>query len=229
MAAALRTQNTGSANGAADVTATLTGVALGDLLTLCLYERDGAAISSISDSVNGAWTQVLTRAAVAARIAIYYFPNSAAGNPLVTATLGGTSPRDINVAAWSGIQTVSPLDTSNNAGNSAQFDHLHGSVTPSASSLLITCLGLGNDHGGMTEHAGFVALDTDPGVTNAGRRYFAYKLSHTGAINPTHTSTNSQSSDAGVAAFLEAAGRASKNSRAFPLGMEIGMALRMVR
>lgn len=204
-AGALRTQNTGSANGVADVTTTLTGVQAGDLLTVCIYERDGAAISAVGDSVNGSWTLVATRAAIAARIGLYYFVNSGAGNPLVTVTLAGTSPRDINAAAWSGMATSSVLDTNNNAGNSATTSHTHGSVTPSAPSVLLTCAGLGNDHGGMTPNSGFTALNTDGGVANAGRRYYAYKLTHTGALNATHTSTNSQSSDAVVGAFLEAA------------------------
>jgi len=206
MSATLRTQATGAASGVPDVVATLTGVQTGDLLALCLYERDGVSIVSIGDSVNGAWTLAATRALVAARVAVYYLPNSAAGNPVVTATLGGTTPRDINVSAWSGVQTASPLDTTGNAGNSAVTSHLHGSVTPSASSLLITCLG-STDHGGVSAlDAGFVALNIDAGVTNTNRRVYAYKVGHTGAVNPTHVVNSSSNSDAIVAAFLESVG-----------------------
>lgn len=203
--AALRAQVTDSAAGGGDnLTAQLTGVQAGDLLTVCFYERDGTAITSIADDVNGAWDLAVTRAATAARSGIYYFRNSGAGNPTLTVTLSGTSPRDMNFAAWSGMDTVA-VDTTNNAGNSATTSHSHGAVTPSASALILTTMGIGGAHGGISLHSGFTALDIDAGGTSQ-RQVYAYKLAHTGAITVTHTSTSSVSSDAVVAAFLEAAG-----------------------
>lgn len=204
--ATLHSQTTDSAAAGGNLVAQLTGVPAGALLAVCFYERDGGAITSIADSVNGAWSVAVTRAITAARSGIYFFPNSAAGDPTLTVQIAGTSPRDMNFSAWTGIVTASPLDTTNNAGNSAATNHTHGSITPSGSSLILTCLGLGNDHGGITLHSGFSALTVDGGTATPGRSVFAYKVAHSGAITPSHTSTNAQNSDAVVAAFLEAAG-----------------------
>jgi len=205
--AALRTQATGQGT-TGGVTAQLTGVLSGDLLTLCFYERDGNSITSVSDDLNGAWTQAVVRATTAARSGIYFFKNSAAGNPTVTLTISGTSPRDFNFAAWSGMVTTGGADTTNNAGNSSVTSHTHGSVTPSASALILTALGIGADHGGNTLNAGFTALNIDASAAT-NKQIYGYKLAHTGAVNPTHTTVNSVSSDGVVATFLESAASAS--------------------
>lgn len=204
-AGALRVQNTASGT-TGTITAQLAGVQAGDLLTMCLYERDGNSITTPTDDVNGgSWTQAVSRATTAARVAIFYFQNSAAGSPTVSLTISGTSPRDINVAAWSGMATTGGTDATNNAGNSATTSHTHGSVTPSASALVLACLGLSNTHGGITQNSGFTALNVDAGGSSQ-RQNYAYKLAHTGAINVTETTTSTVSSDAGVAVFLESAG-----------------------
>lgn len=204
MAASLRVQNDIS-NTAADLVVQLTGVQSGDLLVICIYERDGTAITGVSDDLNGAWTSAVTRGAVAARIGIFYFANSGAGNPTITASVAGTAPKGCNVSAWSGCATSSPLDTTGNAGNSATTSHTHGSITPSAASLVITATGYGNDPGALTLHTGFTALTADTTILEFARQAWAYKVTHTGTINPTHTATDAQSSDAVCAAFLEAA------------------------
>lgn len=204
-AAALRVQNTGT--GTTTLSTTLTGVVAGDMLSACVYERDGNTISGVSDDVNGAWTQVFNRAAAVARIALFYKANSGAGNPVVTATIGGTAPRDINAAAWSGLPTSVTADTSNSTSNASGTSHPHGSVTPSASALIITCLGVGSDHGGSpTYNAGFTGLNVDAGVGQPNRQLYAYKASHTGTINPTHTTVNSVTSEGGVGVFVESGG-----------------------
>jgi hypothetical protein len=208
MAASLRVQNVSSDNDA-NLVASLTGVVSGDLLLACIYERDGTAITGVSDDINGSWTQAVTRGAIAARIGIFYFANAASGNPTITAAIAGTAPKGFNVSAWSGVVTSSPLDTTGNAGNNAAGmppnDQTHGSITPSAASLIITATGYGNDPGAITLHSGFTALTNDTTILEHARQSWAYKPGHTGTINPTHVSTNSQSSDAVCAAFLEAA------------------------
>lgn len=207
MAAVLRVQATGAASGVADVTATLNGVQAGDMLVVCIYERDGSGISSVSDSVNGAWTLVEQRSITAAQAAIYFKANSGAGNPVVTVTAAGTSPRDINASAWSGLPTSVTADTQNEAGNSSVTAHTHGSITPSAASLIITCVSSGADFTSLVSYnTGFAGLDVDAGVANANRRLYAYKAGHTGTINPTHNVTTSVSSDGVVGAFVESSG-----------------------
>lgn len=202
MAAALRTQTANSGSG--DVAATLTGVQSGDLLICCIHERDGAAITGVSDTVNGSWTQAVTRAITAARVAIFYFQNSGAGNPVITVDQVGAAPMNISTSAWSGCATTGGADTTGNAGNSSTTSHTHGSVTPSASALLITVCG-GGALGADTLNTGFTMFNRDT-TQLSGQQFFAYKATHTGALNPTHTSANTQSTDGVVAAFLEAGG-----------------------
>jgi hypothetical protein len=203
MAAVLRDESTGS--GTTTLTATLTGVQTGDLLVACIYERDGNVISGVADDLNGAWGLIFSRAVSVARVAMYFVANSAPGNPLVTATIGGTAPRDMNVSAWSGVPTTATVDTTANTTTSGATAHLHGSITPSAASLLITAAG-STDHGGVVAYdTDFIGLTVDAGA-NPTRQFYAYKTGHTGIINPTHTVTNSVNSEAGVAAFVETAG-----------------------
>lgn len=205
-AGVLRTQNTASGT-TGGISAQLTGVQTGDLLVMTLYERDGNTITSVADDVNGAWTAAVNRAATAARTGIYYFPNSAAGNPTITLTISGTSPRDMNVSAWSGIQTSSTLNTTGNAGNTSTTSQTHGSITPSASSLIIASLGAGSATGGSTLNTGFTALNIDAGASSQ-RQIYSYRTGFTGTINVTETTTNTLSSDGVDAAFLESAAAA---------------------
>lgn len=207
MSATLFGQATAAISGAGNMTAQIVGVPAGALLTVLTYERDGGTFTSVSDDLNGAWTLADTRAAVAARIGIHFFVNSAAGNPTLTVAMSSVAPRDISFAAWTGIRTLgSVFDTVNDSGNSGVTSHQHGTVTPSDTALLLTVLG-STDHGGVVAlHSGFVALSIDAGVTNANRRIYAYRTGYaSGAINPTHDVTSSSNSDTAVAAFLEAA------------------------
>jgi len=216
-AGSLRVQNTASGT-TGTITAQLVGVQAGDLLAACIYERDGNSVTTPSDDVNGTWSLAATRATTAARAGLYYFQNSAAGSPTVSLTISGTSPRDMNVMAFSGMATTGGANATNNAGNSSTTSQTHGSVTPSASALIVACLGSGNDHGGRTLNSGFTGLNIDAGAST-NRQIYAYKAAHTGAINVTHTTTNSVSSDAVVAAFLETAGSSTPAFRTALLGV----------
>jgi len=206
MAAAIRVQTTGNDGGTAAVSGTLTGVQSGDLLTVQFRERDGVSITSVSDTVNGAWTLAVTRAVTAARAGIYYFEGSAAGNPVVTVQFSGSSqPSDAVFIAWSGVEASGALDTTNSGGNSGTTTHSPGAITPSASSLVLTVVATGSDHGGETQPSGFTDLPPDGGATS-NRQAYAYKVGHTGSVTASTTTTNAVNSDAVVAAFLESAG-----------------------
>lgn len=198
--ASLISQTTGNEEAEA------TGIAVqaGDLIVVTLRERDGSTMA-VSDSLNGAYSVARNAPVTVVRIAIYYFRNSAAGTINMTVT-GGTV-RDYTVSVWRGMQTgAGVLDATNGVTNSATTSQTHGSVTPSASALVITAFG-GGAHDGVTPHSGFTALNVGPSAAGGtDRRYYAYKLAHTGAVNPTHTSTSAITADAAVATFLEAAG-----------------------
>lgn len=195
---ALVTQATGNE------TANATGVSLsaGDLVVVALRERDGNTMA-VSDSVNGAYTRCVAAPITVVVIEIWYFRNSAAGTASFTVT--GGSVRDYNVSVWSGMQDVAC--SSNGTTNSATTSQTHGSVTPSGSALLVTAFG-GATHGGVTPHSSggaFTALTAGPTAGAVDRQYYAYKLAHTGTINPTHTTGNSITTNAAVAVFLETA------------------------
>lgn len=195
MAASLTSQTTGTEAGTVNVT-----VGSGERIIITLRERDGSTVSA-SSSLDGALTQVVTSAAVAARASIFYLQSPSVGTH--TITVSGGSVRDFNVQVWAGLQNAA-ADTSNSATNSSTTSHSHGAVTPSASALIITAMGA-TDTGGTTPHTGFTALNID-GLATTNRQFYAYKAGHTGAITPTHTTTTTASSDAVVAAFLEATG-----------------------
>jgi hypothetical protein len=197
MAATLRTQATGYQ------TANATGVSVqaGDLIVVALREKDGNTMA-VSDSVNGAYTRAVAAPISVGISEIWYFRNSAAGTLDFTVTGGST--RDYNVSVWHSVQTGSGvLDTTNGATNSATASITHGSITPSGSSLIITaCVG---GLSSPTPHSGFVALDLHASA-EVNRQFYAYKVTHTGTINPTHTDGGTPTTDACCAAFLETGG-----------------------
>lgn len=207
MAAALVQQANNSEGGVANtIAAALTGAASTNRLIMCITDRDGYAISGITDTVNGAWTLAgngISAAAAARRAAIYSFPNGGAGNPTATATLAAASPKDASLSEWSGTGTGA-ADTSNSATSAAATSHSCGSITPSGASLLIAVLGTSADHGGVTAPAGFTLLTVHGSAQQ--RCAYAYKTGHTGAITPSFTTVNAVSSDAVVVAYLEAGG-----------------------
>lgn len=206
---ALRTDNTGTTESTQDVSTTLTGVQSGDLLVACTIERDGAVVNGISDDVNGAWTQIFSRAASAARVAMYYKVNSGAGNPTVTADFNsGTSPKIITAAAFSGMATSSVLDQSNNTSTASNTNHTHGSITPTTTVMVFACLGFSADSNGVTYDGTLTAI---PSVTFpaswVNRGSVGYRLSQAAsAYNPTNVTSNSVSSEGGQASFVQSGG-----------------------
>jgi hypothetical protein len=194
MAATLITQAAG--NESAD--AQLTGVPSGATIIVAARERDGNTLS-VSDDQNGAHTEAVSVSTIGSRAGVWFFHNSAAGTLNLTVT--GGSVRDYNASAWTGLQAIA-ADTTGTASTVSGTSHPHGSVTPSASALLMTAMGCGS-HGGLTQHTGFTALTVNPTGSAVDRQNYSYKISHTGTINPTITSVNTIFSDTCVAAFLE--------------------------
>lgn len=203
---ALVQQATNSEGGAAaTITASLTGVTSGNRLSVMLRERDGVAVSSISDSVNGSWTLAgngVSYSVDDARVAIYSFPNSASGNPTVTITMAGTSPKDVNFAEWSGTDTGG-ADTTSTNNNASGTSHTCGTFTPSASALILAVIGFQADPGTRTP-TDFTALSIDGGASP--RQWYGYLTGTPGAITPTITTGNTVTSDAAAVAFLETTG-----------------------
>jgi hypothetical protein len=91
-------------------------------------------VTGVSDSVNGAWTVVLSvvNTPHTERTSMYYFANAAAGTPTVTATFSANSNyRRISIVEESGVATTTPLDkTASAIGTSTAANS--GSVTPAS-------------------------------------------------------------------------------------------------
>lgn len=219
MAAALVQQATNNEGGAGTtITAALTGVASGNRLVVLVRDRDGTGVSSISDSVNGSWTLAgngVSHSVDDARVAIYSFPNSASGNPTVTVTMAGSAQKDVNFSEWSGTGTGG-TDATATGNTAAATTHSAGSVTPSASALVFGCIGFSADPGTRTP-SDFTSLNIDAGAS--ARQWYGYKVSSTGATNPTITTGNSVSSDSCTAAYLETATAGGVKNRQLLLGV----------
>lgn len=128
-------QNTQVVNAASATTLTATygsAVIVGSTLWCAVTTHDvtGATIS-VSDSVNGSWTLLdsIDDSTNATRTAHFYFPNTAAGTPVVTATLSLASTLNaIWISEVNGV-TGSPLD-----GHAGQVQASPGSGTDAVSS-----------------------------------------------------------------------------------------------
>lgn len=111
---------------------------VGDLITVTIGARltETTTISSVSGSLNGAYTQAVSHGGN--RVRIYYFANSAGGSETVTVTMTGTITIGVICGAqrWTGAATVAPADQTNTASNSAT-SHPHGSITE-ADGLILT-------------------------------------------------------------------------------------------
>ncbi len=96
------------------VSCTLSSVSAGDLITV-EYADDHGLATSVSDSVNGQYTNVyyVTDSADPNSSGISYHANSASGSVTVTVALSGSDPwAFLSVQAWKGAATSSVLDTS---------------------------------------------------------------------------------------------------------------------
>lgn len=123
-------------------------VSEGDLLVIAI--RDGSdettTITSVTDSVNGAWTAVegpLDHGTATFRGWLYCFPNSGAGTPTVTVNFSGAINGHLAVAAFSGAQTSATPDaegTSRTTSSSGDTTHTSNAVTNSAAGALISAI-----------------------------------------------------------------------------------------
>lgn len=169
----------GTNSQASGATATVTlgaAASSGDLLVCGIHSGhsvangDAAPTISISDSVNGAWasgnavsTTYVEPGAGNVTEALWCFPNSAAGTPLITVTTtftGGHSAlcTGLMCAAYSGIATSSPIDTSATSTGTGSPATSTASGTETAANELV--VGIYGDFGygtSLTKDAAFTA------------------------------------------------------------------------
>lgn len=192
MAIALVTSSYGSQNTAAVDT---TGA---DFLWLG-YHTAGEA-PTFADSKSNSWTSLtypVDNSVPANLRTAYSLPTSVGSGHTC-----GPAPvfwQDVMMAAFSGVEQTSPLDTEAEAASgSAVTSHAAGSVTPSVDGCLIICeLQLTVDSVGFTAPSGF--------TLESGTR-IAWLVQTTAAtVNPSWSWTNSQRALAKIAVFKPAA------------------------
>lgn len=139
-------------------------VTAGSLLVLKLAIYNSVTVT-VTDNVNGSWTQAGSYAGPSAsnKAAVFYFPNSGAGTITVTVTPSGSAFLAGNVEEISGVVTSNPLDgTQTNTGTSATFST--GTITVSnASSYVAGAFAFGSPIGGIE-----AAENTNIRYSNAG-------------------------------------------------------------
>lgn len=227
MAIALGAENdsiTAGTTGTATVTASA-----GDLLVLCWVIRNGATFVSIVDTQLQTWVEVTTPVfASGARAGIHFFPNAAAGSTTVTLTAGSSDTIILNLSRWTGAATSSALDTFGTASQAAQSAPRMcvGDITTNSNCGLV--LGVSGQASTVTDETagtGFTALALTAGNN---RQWWQYNVATAGSLTTGCDYATASVTHVGmVASFLNAAGggRTTRNTRAFPLGMEVGMGL----
>lgn len=201
MAIALGAQNSATNASTTSHTITLTLTA-GDLVVLCVSERNYSAVSSVTGTVNATYSTARTMNQDpdgGTGAGIYYFENSAGGSETITLTTAGSITTYMNVARFTGAKTSGALDQSNEADNVSATAHVHGSITTTGASVICTAMCFGGS-----------ATATPPGdftqFTEANARSCnMYKIS-TGAEtnNPSTSTVQTLSSGGAIANFLEA-------------------------
>lgn len=183
-------------------------VASGALVTCTMGGREALTISSVSGSLNGAYTVGVVNTASTRSAAIYYFANSAAGSETVTFTFSGSITTGAIVACqeWSGAATSMVLDQTATADNTTATSHSFGSITASASAgLVIGVCGINTSIASKTAGSGFTAL-SDAGNT---LRYFAqYNTATAASFSGTaawSSGATSATTECAQASFLNAA------------------------
>ena len=183
------------------VVVTLSGVAAGDLLVCAVSAGNASSPTiSVSDSLNGAWTPigaVIRNATMNQCAQLFFFPKSAAGSPVITATLGTTEQFGAIVAAgFSGVVGVSPLDQ-NTGQQTSGTNPTSGSVTTTVDGeLIFAAVSMGTDT--PTQGAGLALIDS--ATTTLLFDEWATQTSK-GAISGTWVDSTSQQYIALVATF----------------------------
>lgn len=190
-------------------------VSAGDLLVAVVRTGTAAAVSSISDSVNGAWTVLAAVANGAGEDFVAYFVNSGAGTPTVTVNFGAASSPQISIAAFSNVLTASPLDQTGAGATGASGTSLAAdSVTTTHANEIV----IGFFSQGATEtfsQSGAWAIVSGNGTPTARSVIVYQEVTSTGTYQPAVTS-NSSAAWIGQTLSFQQAGGASFDPSAVP-------------
>ena len=86
----------------------------GDLVVAATYTSDLTGVLTVTDTLALSWTSVaaVTTAGCAPRLQLWYAPVTAAGSDTVTVSQTGSTALGMELVEYSGLATVSPVDTS---------------------------------------------------------------------------------------------------------------------
>lgn len=171
------------------------------LLVFCTA-TSGTTNNAFSDSKGNTWTALTAQAAgLGAATAIRGFyainPIVGTGHTFSLASVASSFPTLIGLGA-SGTAVTSPLDTQNGVSNttfpSTDTTQAVGSITPSAiTNIMTACITFNNSVTSVSVNSSYSITDT---ITNDGNHFamsMAYKLSPSGAQNPTFSWTTADS------------------------------------
>jgi hypothetical protein len=180
---------------------TLTGVAAGNSIVLVAGARalEGGIPSSVSDGINlGNYTNVSQNStATSAQVAIFVFPNTAAGGITVSAT--GSSIYTWSILEIEGVLNL-PEAVANNGGSSTT------QVTFSTGTSLIPASSV--SYGGLyTEGASVDTVASPWSVDKGGNSFTAYKRTDAAEVSASLSGTNNtaRAYGAAFASFTQAA------------------------
>lgn len=134
-----------------------------------LYSGESSqTITSVADSVNGAWTVAVSQG-TNLRTAIYYKTSTAAGTPTVTFTVNNcTNGCQITLLEVSGASSPS-IDKTNNSNGTTGVSNPGNLNTAFANSILVA--GTENLNGESTLGASYTFLQSANGFAFAGTQY----------------------------------------------------------
>lgn len=185
---------------------TLNGTTAGNLIVVAgTYFAAGTTIT-VSDSINGAYTQVFVQAAASDnhRTSLSYKANIAGGTVTITYTPPAAADTCIVAAEFNGIATVTPLNTSNSGNGTGTTANSSSITTTQATTTLIAVEGQGTS-GAITQNAGsegFTLIGENESGASAEPISLVYRVvSSTGTYSQTWTVPNDDWA-AGIAAFL---------------------------
>lgn len=177
---------------------------------------------TLTDSKGNTWTKLTEQTGpFGEKTALYYVPDPVVGSGH-TFTIGGTFPSGC-FAAYSGVKATTPHDAEDTGVGTSVLSP--GSITPSEDNELVI-LTLGGFHTAISVNTGTIIQNNDgSGGVNFSSTLAELIQTTAAAVNPAWTFSGGNSGQAATNCFkaAAAAGRTTKNTRAFPLGVEVGM------
>jgi hypothetical protein len=155
-----------------------------------------------------------------------YYAIATGTSPTATVTLAGnwaSTTSCISIFEFSGNAAASPLDDTSSGQTDGDTSFNSGNVDTTVADGVLVGVSVSNDPVTFTTDTDFTEVTDDSGFTTAG-----YDLvGATGTYNMVNTADDFVNGTTCLAAFKPSVGggggRTSKNTRPWPLGMEIGM------